>query len=189
MKAIVNIFLKGLVFTLPLAVTFGLLYWLFSSAENLLKLPLQLLLPQGWYVTGMGVVSAFAIIFCIGILVQAYLIKYVLQWIIQIVEKIPLVNTLYTSARDLMQIVAGGKQKDLNRVVAVNFDKQIRLIGFVTHDDVQLGDETGLYAVYFPFSYQIGGYVMYIDKERCQTLDIPVQKAMQQVLTANIKRS
>lgn len=189
MKSIANIFLKGLVFSLPLIITFGLLYWLFATAENVLKIPLQNLLPNGWYITGLGVLSAFLIIFCVGILVQAYLIKYVLQWFIQLIEKIPLVSTLYTSARDLMQFFAGDKEQEMNRVVAVTLENHIRLIGFVTNEQAQLGEDTDLYAVYFPMSYQVGGYLAYIDKDRCEILDIPVQKAMQQVLTAHVRRT
>lgn len=188
MKAIANTFLKGFVFTLPLAITFGLLYWLFATAENLLKIPLQNLLPEGWYITGMGVVSAFAIIFCIGILVQAYLIKYVMQFVVSFVERIPIVKTLYTSSRDLMQLFSGGKH-EMSRVVAVDFDADIRLIGFITNDHALTGEDTERYAVYFPLSYQIGGYLMYVKKDRCQILDIPVKKAMQQVLTAHVNQA
>lgn len=188
MKTIANTFLKGLFFTLPLVVTFGLLYWLFATAENLLKIPLQLLLPEGWYVTGMGVLSAAVIIFCIGILVQAYIIKYVFRWFERLVENIPFVKTLYNSARDLMHFFAGDQNGQMSKVVAVSFDDNLRLIGFVTNENASLGQETGLLAVYFPMSYQVGGYVAYMPRERCEILDIPVKTAMQQVLTAHVKR-
>lgn len=189
MKTIANTFLKGLAFTLPLIITFGLLYWLFAKAEALLKIPLQFILPSGWYLPGMGVVSAFVIIFCIGILVQAYVIKYVLQFFVTIVEKIPLVNTLYTSARDLMQFFTQDTEKKLDRVVEVEIVEGVRLIGFVTNDDVDKASEQTVYAVYFPMSYQLGGYLTYIPKERCTLVDTPVREAMQRVLTAHVKRS
>lgn len=188
MKTIANTFFKGLFFTLPLVITFGLLYWLFATAENLLKVPLQLLLPPGWYITGMGVASAALIIFCIGILVQAYLIKYVFRWFERFVENIPLVKTLYNSARDLMHFFAGDQQGQMSKVVSVSFDNDVRMIGFVTNENAELGEHTGLLAVYFPMSYQVGGYVAYMPRERCEVLNIPVKTAMQQVLTAHVKR-
>lgn len=188
MKTLANTFFKGLVFTLPLVITFGLLYWLFATAENLLKVPLQLILPAGWYITGMGVVSAAVIIFCVGILVQAYLIKYVFQWFERFVENIPLVKTLYNSARDLMHFFAGDQQGQMSKVVSVEFENGIRLIGFVTNESAELGEHSDLLAVYFPMSYQVGGYVAYMPKERCEILQMPVKTAMQQVLTAHVKR-
>ncbi len=188
MKTIANIFIKGLLFTLPLVITFGLIYWLFATAESLLKIPLQLLLPEGWYVTGMGVVSATVLIFCVGLLVEAFLIRHLFTWLEKIVERIPLVKTLYSSAKDLMYFFAGGQQNQMSRVVSVSFDNGIRLIGFVTCDEVSLNGDDDLMTVYFPMSYQVGGYMAYLPKSRCEFLDIPVQKAMQQVLTANVRR-
>lgn len=188
MKTIANTFFKGLFFTLPLVITFGLLYWLFATAENLLKVPLEALLPEGWYTTGMGVVSAALIIFCIGILVQAYVTKYFFSWFERLVEHIPLVRTLYNSARDLMHFFAGDQQGQMSKVVSVTLESDIRLIGFVTNEQAQLGEESQLLAVYFPMSYQVGGYLAYMPRERCEILDIPVKTAMQQVLTAHIKR-
>lgn len=188
MKPIANTFIQGLAFTLPLVITFGLVYWLFSQSEALLKIPLQYILPEGWYVTGMGVASAFVIIFLIGILVQAYVIKYVLHLLVKLVESIPLVNTLYNSARDLTQLFTKDSKSELNRVVVVEITEGVRLMGFVTNDDVNLDSSDELLAVYFPMSYQMGGYLAYINKERCESVDIPVQKAMQQILTAHIKR-
>jgi uncharacterized membrane protein len=188
MKTLANIFIKGLLFTLPLVITFGLIYWLFATAENLLKIPLHAVLPEGWYVTGMGVVSTALIIFCVGLLVEAFLIRHLFSWLERVVERIPLVKTLYSSAKDLMYFFAGGQQQQMNRVVSVSFENGVHLVGFVTSEGATLGEHEDLLTVYFPMSYQVGGYMAYIPKSRCQFLDIPVQKAMQQVLTANVKR-
>jgi len=188
MKTLANIFIKGLLLALPLVITFGLIYWLFATAEDVLKIPLQSVLPEGWYITGMGVVSAAAIIFCIGLVVENFLIQHVFAWLEKVVEKIPLVKTLYGSAKDLMYFFAGNQQQQLNRVVSVSFADNIQLIGFVTSENASLGDQEDLLTVYFPMSYQVGGYMAYIPKERCTFLDIAVQRAMQQVLTANVKR-
>jgi len=189
MNPLTNIFFKGLLFTVPIAVTFGLIFWLLATAESLLKAPMQWLLPQDAYVTGMGVVCAVIIIFCIGLLVQAYVTKYIFRFLEQTIERIPVVKTLYASAKDLMNFFAGDKSQSLNRVVKVVLPGEITVMGFVTNENVQLGSSDKLLAVYLPMSYQIGGYTIYIPEEQCEPLDIPVQKAMQQVLTAHIKKT
>ncbi len=186
MKTFANTFFKGLLFALPIAATFGLLYWLFATAENLLKVPLQFVLPQGWYVPGMGVVSTLVLIFVLGILVQIYVVKYVFIYFEKLLESIPVVKTLYGSARDLLQFVTGSKGEDLQKVVAVEIADQVRVVGFVTNESVTLGDQSDLLAVYFPMSYQVGGYVLYLPRDKCEVLDMPVKEAMQQVLTAHI---
>lgn len=190
MKSLANIFFTGLLFTLPLIITFGLLYWLFHTAENVLKIPLQWLLPEGWYITGMGVVSAVVIIFAMGILVQTYFTKYLFAAMDRSIERIPFVKTLYTSAKELLMFFAGGQQqRNLSRVVSVQIADDMQMIGFVTNEDASLGETENLIAVYLPLSYQIGGFLIYMPKSRCTVLDMPVNKAMQQVLTAHVKRS
>lgn len=186
MKTFANTFLKGLIFTLPIVATFGLLYWLFVSAETLLKVPLSFILPAGWYVPGMGVVAAIGLIFVFGILVQAYIIKHVFICFDAILERIPLVNSIYGSARDLLEFIAGDKGEHMQKVVTYQINDEARLVGFVTSEGVSVGESNDLIAVYFPMSYQIGGYLLYLPREKCEVLDIPVKDAMQQVLTAHI---
>ncbi|GAB1264290.1 DUF502 domain-containing protein [Aurantivibrio infirmus] len=186
MKTIANTFLKGLVFTLPIVITFGLIYWLFVSAEDLLRIPLEWMLPSGWYMPGMGVVSALIIIFVHGILVQAYLINKLFSWLESLVGRIPFVNTLYGSAKDLLRFVAGDKSQNMQKVVAITLDNNIKMIGFVTNEDVTLGDQKEQISIYVPLSYQIGGFLLYLPKSRCEPLDLSVKQAMQLVLTANV---
>lgn len=186
MKTLTNTFLKGLLFALPLLITFGSLYWLFMVAERYLRIPLEYVLPDGWYVTGMGLASSIVLIFVLGLLVQAYIIRGVLDYIVSLIEKIPVVKTLYNSAKDLLNFVAGEKNSHMQKVVSITFDKDIQMIGFVTNEDISLGDQSELISIYLPLSYQIGGFLMYLPKSRCTPLDIPVQKAMQQILTAHV---
>lgn len=188
MKFIANAFLKGLLLTLPLVVTFGLLYWLLVAAEQLFSIPLQGMLPPGWYVPGMGVVFALVVIFVFGVFAQAFLIKHLFDALEGLVEKIPVVKGLYGSARDLLNFAVGDKDSEMRKVVLVTFAEDMKLIGFVTNEDVALGEATGMVAVYLPLSYQIGGFLLYLPKARLEFLNIPVQQAMQQVLTAHIKR-
>lgn len=188
MKTIANTFFKGLLFTLPLVITFGLLYWLFATAENLLKIPLQIILPDGWYITGMGVISAAILILCIGILVQVYILKFIFRWLEKIVENIPLVKSLYNSARDLIHFFAGDTEGQMSKVVSIMIADNIRVIGFVTNEHAMLGEHSDLIAVYIPNSYQVGGHLVYLPRDRCEVLNIPVKAAMQQVLTAHVKR-
>lgn len=188
MKFIANTILKGLLLILPLLVTFGLIYWLLVSAEQLFSIPLQAALPSGWYIPGMGVLFAALIVFCFGIVAQAFLIKHLFDAVEHLVERIPFVKSLYTSARDLLNFVVGGKDNEMQKVVTVTLGGDIKLIGFVTNEDVTLGDEKDMVAVYLPLSYQIGGYLVYLPKSRLEPLNLPVKQAMQQVLTAHIKR-
>ncbi len=185
MKIIINIFLKGLLVVLPLVITFGLLYWMFSGAEEILRIPLKMILPVGWYVPGMGVISACGLIFVCGLLVQSYLVKPFFSLLEFLLNRIPIVKTLYGGARDLMKFAIGDKEEGMQKVVSVEIEEGVFLIGFVTNEKPEFSDKDCI-AVFFPMSYQMGGYLAYVERRKCEPLDMPVDQAMQKILMADM---
>ena len=65
--------------------------------------------------------SALVLIFCAGILVQAYVLRQIFAWFDLLLERIP-GETLYTSTRDLLHFMAGNKNSELQKVVLVTLD-------------------------------------------------------------------
>ena len=59
-------------------------------------------------------------------------------------------KTLYTSTRDLLHFMAGNKNSELQKVVLVTLDSDVRLLGFVTCEDVSLGSQTNLWLFTYP---------------------------------------
>ncbi|MEQ9737717.1 MAG: hypothetical protein RLN67_10865, partial [Algiphilus sp.] len=60
---ILKTFLSGLAISLPIVVTIAVIVWLFVAAESVMGSALQLVLPQGAYITGMGLVTGLVLIF------------------------------------------------------------------------------------------------------------------------------
>jgi uncharacterized membrane protein len=182
--------LRGLVVVLPIGFTLWLLWWLGSSTEALLRNLILLVIPAEHYLPGMGLVVAFVVLLAAGSLFNALLVQSALASWERMIEHIPVVKTIYGASRDFMKLLpAGGKRRDLSRVVLARFgDAQV--IGFVTRDDAsELGivrPEHDLLAVYFPMSYQIGGYTALLPRSRIVPLDLPVETAMRMVLTGGL---
>ncbi len=182
--------LRGLVVVLPIGFTLWLLWWLGSSTEALLSNLILLVIPAEHYLPGMGLVMAFIVLLAAGSLFNALLVQSALASWERMIERIPVVKTIYGASRDFMKLLpSGGKRRDLSRVVLAQFgDAQV--IGFVTRDDAsELGIvEPGrdLLAVYFPMSYQIGGYTALLPRSRIVPLDLSVETAMRMVLTGGL---
>lgn len=189
MKSIANTFLNGLLVVLPIFITLGLVYWMFSSAEQLLRVPLEAILPHGWYWPGMGLLGAVALIFVCGLLVKNYLTQHLFHLLEWLLGKIPIVKTFYGSARDLMRFAFEKKEDEMRKVVSVEVKEGIHMLGFVTNESPKLFEADQLIAVYFPMSYQVGGFVAYLPVEKCTVMDISVESAMQQIFTANVVRA
>lgn len=185
-----NALLRGLVVVLPIGLTLWLLWWLGAGTEALLQKAILLVVPAEHYQPGMGIVAAVLLLLAAGMLVNAYIVRRVIARWEGFLDRIPVVKTIYGAARDFAKLLpAGGKRRDLKRVVLARLG-DARLIGFVTRDDAsELGivdAKDDLLAVYFPMSYQIGGYTALLPRKSVEPLDLPVEAAMRMVLTGGL---
>ena len=184
-----RIFLRGLTVVLPLALTAYALWWLVFTIERFFHWLWNVLLPDGWYFTGLGIVLGVLAIYAVGVLAGAWLGRLLLEMVEGLLGRIPLVKTIYGSVRDLMSFFAG-KKKGMGRVVIAEIAPDIRLLGFVTQEDAQqltgLPADEGKTAVYLPMSYQIGGYMVLLPRDRLTQLDMKVEDALRLAITAGI---
>ena len=181
---------RGLVVVLPIGFTVWLLWWIGSSTEALLQRAILLVVPPEHYLPGMGIAAALALLLAAGTLFNALLVQSALAAWERFLDRIPVVKTIYGATRDFVKLLpTGGRRRDLRRVVLASFG-DARVIGFVTQDDAAelgiVGPQEGLVAVYFPMSYQIGGYTALLPRSRIEPLDVPVEAAMRMVLTGGI---
>ena len=69
---------------------------------------------------------------------------------------------------------------------------EAQLLGFVTlddHRDLPFAAPEHTVAVYFPMSYQIGGYTLFLPRARLKPLDMSMEDAMRFVVTAGMSKS
>ena len=191
MKKLSGIFLKGLAAVLPIAITLYLLYWIGSSAESLLGGLLKQVMPERWYVPGMGLVAGGGLIFLLGILLNAYVVQTLWDWGERLLSRIPFVKTIYGATQDLMVFFANDQEQALGQVVTVPLgDTGYRVVGFVTRQDLStlpegLGADDTV-AVYTPMSYQIGGYTLLVPRSAVVPVDMTVEEALRFALTAGV---
>src|SRR5688572_6544749 len=197
MRRLWNTFLKGLAAVLPVGLTIYVVFWLATTAESILSGPLRTWLPKERYWPGLGLLAAFLIVLAVGVIVDAYIVRRAFRFGESLLARIPIVKSIFGALKDFSRFLpAGGKSRDLKRVVLWRFNGA-QVIGFVTeeHVDARLfrDESSELVAVYFPMSYQIGGYTLYLHKDELRETDLTVEQAMRLVLiggvTANAERS
>lgn len=192
MRRLWNTFLKGLAAVLPVALTVYVVFWLGRTAESILGEPLQAMLPSGHYWPGLGLLVGFLLVLLAGVAVDAYIVRRLFRSGEALLARIPIVKTIFGALKDFTRFLpAGGKSRDLKRVVRWRMGTA-QLIGFVTEEHVStraLGaGAEDLVAVYFPMSYQIGGYTLYLSKHEIEETDLSVEEAMRLVLIGGISR-
>jgi len=190
MKSLSKIFLSGLAAILPMAMTVYILYWLGSGAENRLGGLIQLIIPQQYYWAGMGLIAGLILVFVVGLLLNALVIRNLFVWGEAWLAKVPLVKTLYGSIRDLMKFVSGAKGRQMGQVVTVKIgEPDILVLGFLTNENVSFIDKTlrpDLVAVYLPLSYQIGGHTVLVPRSAVKHAELPMNEAMRFAITAGM---
>ncbi|MDJ0623206.1 MAG: DUF502 domain-containing protein [Desulfocapsaceae bacterium] len=194
MKYISRIFLKGLAAVLPITLTLYFAYWLAISLERLLKQFILLGLPGEFYWPGLGLLIGIGLIFLAGLLIDAWVVRKLFNLGEYLLEKIPLLKSVYGSLRDFMDYFSRMKEDDeLQKVVSVKLGETY-LIGFLTGAEnrnnmpAEIANKD-MVSVYLPMSYQIGGFTLYVPREKVESIDMNVEDAMRLVLTAGLSNS
>lgn len=193
MRYVWSTWLKGLAAVLPVALTLYLVYWLGLSVENLFRPLIATVLTERYYWPGMGLATGVLLLFFAGLIVNAWLIRSLIRAGERLLERIPLVKSVYGALRDFTGFFSSARgRKDLKRVVLVSM-QDMSLIGFLTREEVQgipgASESDEIVAVYLPMSYQIGGYTVYVPRSRVTAMDMTVEDAMRQVLTGGLSES
>lgn len=192
MKNTGKTFLTGLATIVPVTVTLYFIYWLTISAENSLGKLFRYLLPDGWYVPGIGLLTGLILVFFVGVLMHAYIVKKLYAMGERLMYRIPLIRSVYGSISDLFNLFSRDQEDTLNQAVIFK-QGEIQMIGFITRQNVDdLIPESNTndnVAVYLPMSYMIGGYMVIVPRSSLQPLNMPVEDVMRIAITAGITRT
>jgi len=185
-------FFTGLAAVLPVGITLYLIYWLSTTSEALLGALMKLILPDHWYRPGLGLVTGFAVVLLVGLLVNAYAVRWFIKQGEELLARVPLVKTIYGAVKDFTRFLpSNSSRRDLQRVVMWKLNGSF-LVGFVTSEHLPdalvsvTAHGAELVAVYFPLSYQLGGHTLFIPRSELVETTLHVEEALRLVLTGGI---
>src|SRR5688572_11899099 len=104
LKRVVRTFLSGLAVVLPIVITIAVLLWLVNATEATLGAVVRVFLPDDVYQPGLGLVVALGLVFAVGVLMEAVYFRRLMGWFEELLNRIPLVKTVYSAVRDLMSL-------------------------------------------------------------------------------------
>ncbi len=182
MKRIRRLFVSGLLAIIPIALTFYLLFWLVSSADNILRIPIESLL--GTYFPGMGFFSLIIIIFLVGLFTSNVLGRWVMKLINNSLSKAPLIKNIYGSLLQIMQTFTKGKNKSFSKVVVVNFPNEVtKSVGFITNEEITFSHEE-LVSIFIPTTPNpSNGFLIMVKKGDYTEVTIPVDQALKMIVS------
>jgi len=174
-------FLKGLLYTVPLAITVYVIYQLFTFFDELITIPYK--------IPGLGIVSLFIFITLMGVLGSSVIVQPISKRIVKFIESTPLLKTIYSAVKDLVSTFV--EKKSSFRVpvlVKISADSNLQKIGFITEEDLSsfgIKDNSKL-AVYFPHSYAFSGNTLIVERKHVTIIDQKASDVMKFIVSGGV---
>lgn len=193
-----KLFLTGLLTLLPIWLTWVVVKFVFVLLSDIsrpwvgpLSQQIAASFPQSlgwfnaqWVQATIALVATLVVIVLVGLLAQRVIGQRLLGWFEKLIQRIPLANTIYGSARkllDMLQTSPDGTQ----RVVLIDFPhRDMKSVGLVTRVIKEQGTGRELAAVYVPTTPNpTSGYLEVVPVELLTPTDWTVDQAMSFIIS------
>jgi uncharacterized membrane protein len=177
--------ITGLLIWLPLAVTLWIIDFVVTAMDRTL-----LLLPESWrpeaalgvHLPGFGLVMSVLVILATGVLAANLLGQRLVRWWESLVARIPIVNSIYSSVKQVSDTMLAQKGNAFRKVVLVEFPQrgQWTMAFVVGAPGERLAPHVGSekVIVYVPTAPNpTSGYVIMVDPGELRDLDVSVDEA------------
>ncbi len=178
MKNIINYFLQGLLYIVPISATIYIVYLIFSKIDGILPFNFP----------GLGLIVIILLITAVGFIGSAIIASPLNALFQRILNRAPLLKTIYTSVKDMMNTFVG-KKKGFSEPVLVKLyeNSTIERIGFITNEDVEgLNIKEGKVLVYMPHSYAISGQLFVVEKKNITHIDKSSSDIMKLIISGGV---
>ena len=178
MKKFINYFLQGLLYIVPITVTLYVVYWTFQKIDGILLFQFP----------GLGLIVIILLITLIGFVGSAIITSPINSFFQRLLKRAPLLQTIYSSVKDLMSTFVG-KKKGFNTPVLIKLyeNSTIERIGFITNEDLTtLGIKEGKILVYLPHSYAFSGQLFVVERSYIKPIDASSAEIMKLIVSGGV---
>ena len=178
MKNIINYFLQGLLYIVPITATGAFVVWSFNKIDKIIP---------GLF-PGLGVIIVIILITTIGFLGSTVIAGPINSFFKNLLKKAPLLETIYSAIKDLMNTFVGKKRGFKQAVYVKLFENStIERIGFITNENLSsLNVNEGRVLVYIPHSYNFSGNLFVVEKKYITPIDAPSGEIMKLIVSGGV---
>lgn len=186
--------IAGLLVWVPLIVTGLIIKFLVDALDFTI-----LLLPPGWRpeallgfnVPGAGVIFAIVIVFLTGLVVANIVGRKLIDLGESIVQRIPLVSSIYSAVKQLMQTLLHDGGQSFRRVLMVQYPREgLWTLGFQTGvgiGELQERTERTVLTVFIPTTPNpTSGFVILVPQDEAIELDMSVEDGLKFVMSLGV---
>lgn len=176
-RRLLNYFLRGLVVVVPIGVTVWVCTKIFHAIDDLL----------GFRIAGTGFIIMIVLVTLVGFFASTIAARTIGDAFDQLLGRLPFVNLLYSSTKDMLNAFVGEKRRfDKPVLVSLTEDGSVKVFGFLTAESIEsLGVENSA-TVYVPTSYSIAGHVIVVPSSRVTRIDADAPEVMAYIVSGGV---
>jgi uncharacterized membrane protein len=191
-------FLAGIIVILPIAITVLIIRFFVVSLNAIMLNPLTRGLKTYPLYEDQRLFLAKTLIFIVvvliialvGLLTRVIIVRRFFAFFEKILLKLPMINKVYGSIKDISSAFLGKKKSGFKKVVLVEYPRKgIYTLGFVTSESSgsfhDAANDPDLISVYVPTTPNpTSGYFILINRHEVKPLDMSVEEALKVVISA-----
>jgi len=179
-----RIILTGLFTIAPVALTFYFLKVIFVFLD---KLSSPIFKRMEIYIPGLGILLTLLLVYFLGLFVTNILGKKILNWLETLFKNIPLVNTIYTTIKQITQAFSGTTGKNFQSVVYIQYPREnLWTLAFVTGDS-ENENSVEFYHLFVPTTPNpTSGVFIMLPKSDAIETNLNVEEALKSVISGGM---
>ncbi len=187
--------LAGLATIIPLAltvyviqVTLEVTIWLGGTVAEPLERFVNVTFPGFGLISSLvGLIIVFLALIIFGALVRNVFGKKVVNWIEGVFKKIPLIDSIYGTTKQIIETFSGSKTDSFQKVVYIEYPRKgMWTLGFVTGESINESKEE-FYHLFVPTTPNpTSGYFVIIAKEDTTLADVDVEEGFRMIVSSGI---
>ena len=196
-RRIRNVFITGLLITLPIALTWFILQFLLNNFDALSPVFTNILIqlgapiPEGYRIPFLGLVVTLLIVLIVGWLTTNFFGKKVFQIGELLIEKIPFVRRIYKGSKQVVSSIAEADTSTFRKVVLIEFPRRgLLAIGFVTGEsrgEVQELTRENMLNVFVPtMPNPTSGFLIFSPLEELTEVSMTIEEGIKYVVSGGL---
>ena len=186
--------IAGLLVWMPLGVTFLVVRAIVGFLDKSLLLLPDAFQPDrllGFHIPGLGVLLAIALVLVTGMIMANLLGRRLVAFWESLLARIPLVRTLYSAVKQIMEAVLATDAKSFRKVLLVEYPRKgVWSLAFMTSDDLgEVQDKTiaNVISVFIPTTPNpTSGFLLFYNEKDVTELDMSIEEAAKLVISAGL---
>ena len=185
-----NYFFAGVLITAPIGITLYVSWSVISWIDDTVKQALPAWV-SGMEFPGIGLIVLLVGLTFIGFITANVLGRVLLRWGEQVVTRLPVISSLYSATKQILESVLGSKANSFREVVLVEYPRrEMWTLGLLLGDAYgEVQEKTGqeMFNVYLPTTPNpTSGYLVFLPRSQMIHLDMSVEDCMKMIVSGGI---